>query len=586
MPVTTEAPKQLPVPRHAWLAARARNAMRRPVFIGAVSIGIFVSALVALGLAPQQARRAARTTAPPSGTRPDTTPIVAAIEHAKVRRHVADSALTDARRVVAVTPRPTSADTVSPAMMARRDSLAKSITDLGALLTRVEAAPLSASYRALGESPMLASDARVRALLDSLAEVDRDREGFGSSGGADPVFVALTSRATEIGRAIQAIAEQRRDTLRAAAGRITAPSTKQAVALRAAVDTTGWSAERDSAQASLTAADSELVQARNRVAEYDREAARARELATMNAPPLALLASALVFGIVFGFGAAFVGELKQPCVADEHETERLTGARVLATVRPRPPGPERGRRLADREAPPYFDPGADGYQLAYLHVARAGASRFMLTVTGDESAVAAVVAVNIGAIAADEARSTIVVDTDARTCPVAAALHIHAEPGIADILDKRAAWAEVVTPAVIGRSRVIDVIPSGVAFQGLRDDAVTTLFRQQIAWLTRHYEAIVIVATSEQAASGLPGVLPIPDTIVCARVGSTRLTALQASIDAIRAAGGNPLGVVLWDAEPPAFPTRENLASRVRVRAELSAVGGQRPAASGAAGSW
>src|SRR5207247_326430 len=83
-----------------------------------------------------------------------------------------------------------------------------------------------------------------------------------------------------------------------------------------------------------------------------------------------------------------------------------------------------------------------------------------LTVTGDESAIAAVVAVNIGAIAADEARSTIVVDTDARTCPVAAALHIHAEPGIADILDKRAAWAEVVTPAVIGRSRVIDVIPS------------------------------------------------------------------------------------------------------------------------------
>src|SRR5207247_326429 len=79
---------------------------------------------------------------------------------------------------------------------------------------------------------------------------------------------------------------------------------KQIVALRAAVDTGGWSAERDSAQASLTAADSELVQARNRVADYDREATRARELATMNAPPLALLASALVFGIVFGFGAA------------------------------------------------------------------------------------------------------------------------------------------------------------------------------------------------------------------------------------------------------------------------------------------
>src|SRR5437764_6949348 len=115
---------------------------------------------------------------------------------------------------------------------------------------------------------MLGSDPCVRALLDPLAEVDKDREGFGTSGGADPVFVALTSRATEIGRAIQVIAEQRRDTLRAVAGRLAAPSAKQAVALRAAVDTSGWSAERDSAQASLAAADSELVQARNRVSEY------------------------------------------------------------------------------------------------------------------------------------------------------------------------------------------------------------------------------------------------------------------------------------------------------------------------------
>ena len=82
----------------------------------------------------------------------------------------------------------------------------------------------------------------------------------------------------------------------------------------------------------------------------------------------------------------------------------------------------------------YFDPGADGYQLTYLHVARAGASRLMLTLTGEDPGIAAVVATNVAAIAADEARSTIIIDTDARTSSVAAALRTHAEPGLIDIL--------------------------------------------------------------------------------------------------------------------------------------------------------
>ena len=54
------------------------------------------------------------------------------------------------------------------------------------------------------------SSARARLLLDSLTEVEREREAFGTTGGADPVYVALTSRAAEIGRAIQAVGQSRR----------------------------------------------------------------------------------------------------------------------------------------------------------------------------------------------------------------------------------------------------------------------------------------------------------------------------------------------------------------------------------------
>ena len=45
--MTLTSEYRLILPRATYLAARARNAMNRPIFIGAVSVGTFVTALVA-----------------------------------------------------------------------------------------------------------------------------------------------------------------------------------------------------------------------------------------------------------------------------------------------------------------------------------------------------------------------------------------------------------------------------------------------------------------------------------------------------------------------------------------------------------
>lgn len=533
--------------------------MHRPVFIGAVGVGTFVAALVALILAPQQAKQAPIPLASPVTTRPDTAPLAAALTHARTRLASAEASLERARATALTTP-PPQVDTLAPRLIARRDSLTAAVNELDAVITRVETAPVSASYRALAASPPLASNGRVRALLDSLTEVERDRDAFGTTGTTDPVYIGLTTRATEIGRAIQAIAQERREALRNQIAQLQAPTNRQAIAPTPVIDTAGWIAERDSARSLVAEAEMALTEARGRIQEYDREMARAREVARVDAPPVALLAAALVFGIALGFGSAFVGEMRRPRVSDEHELERMTGTRVLATVRPRPRAPDRDRRSTDRTLPPYFDPGADGYQLTYLHVARAGASRLMLTVTGEEMTIAAIVATNVAAIAADEARSTIIVDTDPQGSPVAASMRIHAEPGFADIMNGDADWAEVAGPALVGRDRTVDVIPSGVSSTPPDPAKVVAVFRKEGARLARHYEAIVVVAPLEQAKAGLPGALPLPDTVVCARVGETRISHVQASLDAIRAAGGNPVGIVLWDAPPPALPTSERIA--------------------------
>jgi Mrp family chromosome partitioning ATPase len=570
MPLTGEFPRA--IARPVWLTARARNAVHRPIFIGAVAGSAFIAALVALVVTPRQAHHAVPS---PSqmASRPDTTAFSAALAQARTRMGAAEASLAYSRSHAQTAVKPT-VDTLTRILNARRDTLSTALSDLDALLTRVENAPLAASYRALAESPQLSSNPRARALLDSLTDIERDREAFGTSGGADPVFIALSSRATEIGRALQAVAQERRDVLRQQIAKLIAPAPREVVAQAPVADTAAWIAERDSAQSMVSQATAALTAARTKAAEFDREAARATAPTGFDASPIALLAAALIFGVALGFGSAFLDEMRHPRVSDEHEVERVTGARVLATVRPRPRQPDRQRRSADRDAPPYFDPGADGYQLTYLHVARTGASRLMLTIAGADTGIAAVIGINVAAIAADEARSTIIIDTDSRTSPVAAALRIHAEPGLADAMDRRTDWAEVTSQATVGRDRVIDVLPSGITSTPRNPEEITEIFRREGTRMARHYEAIVIVSSAEQAAAGLPGALPIPDTVICARVGHTRLADLQRALENTRAAKGNPLGIVLWDAAPPVLPTPERLAASPRPlrTAEMKAI--------------
>jgi tyrosine-protein kinase Etk/Wzc len=548
--------------RSAWLTARARNAVGRPAFIAIVGGVIFIAALVALILAPQQIRRGPKALTGPVGPRPDTSVFSNALDDARRRLAGAEASLAKAR-LAPPTPQ-VQEPIIPPAILAQRDSLSSAAGDLDALLTRVEGAPVTASYRALGESPQLASTPRVRVLLDSLAEVEREREGFGTSGGTDPVFLALTSRATEIGRAIQAVAQERRDAIRQQIASLNVPAQRATVVQTTTIDTASWVAERDSARSLIAQATVALGDARTKASDFDQEAVRAREAATAGAPPSALLGAALIIGIALGFGVAFVDELRHPRISDAHEAERMTGVRVLATVRPRPRDPDRMRRASDRLAPPYFDPAAAPYQLTYLHLARTGASRLVLTIVSADANIAAVVAMNVAAIAADEARSTILIDTDVKSATIAAALRCHAEPGLADVIQQRIDWSEVTTQTMIGRDRVIDVIPSGIAPAGLDRGVIVNVFRQEAARLARHYEAIVVVADIATGEAGLPGALPVPDTVVCARAGHTRLSDLEASMDAVRRGGGTPAGIVLWDAVPPVLPTPEHIARAPR----------------------
>lgn len=537
------------ITRPAWLKNRARNALHRPTFIGAIAVATFITALVSMVIAPKSEQRAARTA--PRAARPDTLALAAAEASSRVGLQHGDAALGRAR-AAADSIRAIPPDPVALANKATRDSIVARIQSLEGLMARTAQAPLIVSYLALADASELNGDPRTRPLLDSLNAVSQQRDGLGTAGGADPVFVALTTRVSELGRRIQAIATEHRNAMVAEAAALLPDTPVIDETLLA--DTTALLGTRDSLRTVMEQSRVELEKRRAAALLLDREEERTRQRATEVAPPLALLAAAFVLSAVAGFAVAFVGEVRRPRVSDGIELERYLGVRVLSTVRPTLPSAERGRRQADRSAPRYFSPTSEGFQLAYLGLSNSHPPLLMATVTGDDPAITAVVASNLAAVAVDEARHPLIIDLDPSR-GASAALQTRTDPGVTEIVREKLAWPDTVVASSAGRDRTVDLIPFGagasLSAADLAEFASTELLR-----LARYYDAMIVIATAQQINDGLLKQLPSPELVYCAQPGTTPLPQLGEELDRMRDAGAVVRGVVLWASERPVLTVR------------------------------
>jgi Mrp family chromosome partitioning ATPase len=529
---------------------------------GIVGGVVFIAALIAFVVVPRNASRKALAVASRIEARTDSSPAVALRDRYLAEVTSTDSVLNAARQ--AAIPVPTLViDTFPPAVRAQRDSLNAELATLNRLIDRAENAPLPTSYRALAASPAVAADPRVRVLLDSLADIERERNAFGAVGGVDPVYLSLTSRATAIGRAIQGIADVKRGEVRgklALIRPVPAPVEKPKIS----VDTVALLTQRAQAQQNYAAAAKQLDQINQKNTRIDRESARARELANVGAPPWAMLAAAVVLALAVGFAASFGTELKRPHIADPREAEQISGARVLTVIRPPEVVVERSRRQADVEAPPLIDVISESYRTLYLHIASVEASVPIVTITGDDPGIIATVASNLAASAAYEARSTLLVDVDPTTCSVASVLRIRPDPGLSGIITGTATWPEAIVPTTIGRDRPLDVIPSGTRRAGPPEPDVVEDVRRELARMQRRYDFIIITAPTSYVQRSASSIIPAPDVILCARIAHTSVAGLKSAVDSLRGADMRIHGLVLWDAEMPLLETREEMLGATR----------------------
>jgi Mrp family chromosome partitioning ATPase len=539
-------------PTYVWIAARARNALRRRALASIVTGVAFVCALIGLVLLPRETTRLVRITSEhPAEKTADTTAATDALVLARASIRQADSALAAARRIVALQqPAAVPQDTLSPALRAERDSLNALLTSLTAAMAHAADSPLPPAFRALGESPALAKDQRVRVWLDSLDQVDKLRAPFGALGAGDPIYVALTARVNELGRSIRDVASDRRSELRARIAPLLAPPPPLPTLQTTHVDTTAFVSARERATQEFLLARQRLDSLRSVNARIDTVATQAREVANVGAPPIAMLAAALVIALAVGFLVVFVGEMRHPRVAHMREGEAVSNVRVLSVIQP---GSivERGRRQSDIETPPLIDITSESYRTLYLHLAATEASVPIVTVTGDIPGVVATIAANLAAVAAYEARSTLLLDGDPSTSSVSSVLRIESDPGLRGVLAGEVELFEAIAPTTIGRDRPLDVLPSGHGRIGTAPPDAVRKLHDMLTRMERRYDFIVIVAPSSYAQLTTNTIIPAPDVIVCAQVGVTQIADLRAAVKNLRAAGKLVHGIALWDDEAP-----------------------------------
>lgn len=555
-----------------WMSARSHNASRRLAVMGIVGGLVFVAALIAFVLVPRQAASVAVNVTAQLEERPDSGTAVGIRDRAAAEVAAMDSVLTVARRAAA--PIPVAAvDTFPPELIAQREGLAETVGTLNRLIERANNAPLPSSYRALGLSSAMTGDPQVLVLLDSLTEIERERDAFGAIGGVDPVYVALTSRATALGRSIQAIAEVRRDLARSQLAMLRPPVSRPAQQAR--VDTARYLARRTSAQQTYVGAVQALGEIRVTNERIDRQSSRARDLANVGAPPLAMLAAAFVLALTLGFATALVLELRRPSIADSREAEYVTGVRVLTVIEPAEVVSERTRRQSDASALPLIDVVSESYRRLYLHLAATEANVPIVTVAGDDAGIVAAVAANIAAAAAYEARTALLVDVDPVTSSIANVFRVPSNPGLAGIIAGTADWASATVQATVGRDRALDILPSGTKRAGAPNSEAVERIRGDFARMERRYDLIVIAAPTSYVMRGPESIIPGPDVILCARMGRTRIADLKESVNSLRALDLRIHGLVLWNDELPVIESQEENGSSGRSRrAESSTLAG------------
>lgn len=575
--------------RTAWMAARARNAAKRGGLVASVGLLAVAITSLLLVLVPREVNRTVRARIDALPPIVDTLPLLASLTGTTDRLRNAEATLqflrqADADRVASATANTSPARSPAPSSTNNVVEPTEARKELTIRVARARTAPMVENFRALGEAELLRGDSRARVLLDSLNDVNRDREAYAALGGPDARYAAMTAKLATLGQRLLLIGEQYLSVGtppgNTPASSANAPPVAPAVATvpsatdsaqrlpgnaaQPTVDTAMLTPPQrfsgdsiperiarealDTAKALLQTAERTIADARTTNAKIAEERSRAEADSPARVPPVAMLFATLVTGLAVGFGCAFFAEVKRPRVADVAEVERVTDARVILHTGMRSVALNtRSRRQADEGLPPVIDSASEAYQMLHVTLTGYGDTSREVQLVSSDALLGATIGINLAAAAVRDSRATLLIDASTpphlvnrllRNIPDNSRTAAARTPGAAGSLQE-----QLITTR-LGRDLSLDTL----TLSGESSDAD----RETLQTIAHDHDFTVVVqGDGAEAAQGSP--LPAADVILCARVGVTRLDWLITRTAELRARQHRVRAVLLWATRAPSI---------------------------------
>ena len=548
------------------------------MFISAIGAAAVIVTLLALVSLPREADRVMRAQLDALPQPRDTTLLLDSLARARERQvaavAVASSAKQDAPASAVATVVASSASATDSVSL----PLDSASVELQQQISRARSAPLVESYRALADSRLLRNDTRLRELVDSIEQLDREREAYAALGGPDARYASFTARLAALGARLIRIGEGRLESYdkerRQQYTSRTESSSSRNVTRTGALDnldkTSGINTKLDQQQSMLTVqsplAESTLAlmvnatadsvrrielalreaSAANDTLESQRQTIRARS--DLAIPPLAMLFAALVIGLAIGYASAIIREMRRPTVGDVAEAERVSHSRVIVHKgNAQPPAENRHRRRIDKTLPPVIQPNAEAWQQLHLILSGLGDVVSSIQVISDQPLLESSLAINLAGAAARESRATLIIESPDRVPMLSVLLRHGGKRGLRDVQTGKAELREVINEIPMGRDIAADVIFAGGAGKPDAEHALSSRLREEVRRVASRYDLSLLVGKAREDVG-----VPTRDVVLCARIGVTPLGWLSSLSGETAAKGDNLRAVVIWAGDNPA----------------------------------
>lgn len=281
----------------------------------------------------------------------------------------------------------------------------------------------------------------------------------------------------------------------------------------------------DARQGELGESARDLALARATNARVAATVAAARDRASIDAPPLAMLGAALALGLALGGAISLGVELRDPRVASAQDAASATGLPVV------------GRLDVD---------WASVERVAH-RATFGGVGRPPLAIYSDTPRLAAGVGTAVARATAAEGRSVLLVDTDTATGAAAALLQRPPTPGTSDVIARGAAWSGVLDAHVGSHSLPLDLVAAGTPIHRAPDTSTVEAAGRSLRELAARYDQALICVSSvdRPIVEVVLAAAEVTEVLACAVIGETSLAALRRDRDRWRTAGTPLSGLVL-----------------------------------------